>query len=120
MDWLTDEGVSNRGRNANCGLGRERLHMDEGLGGGRQGVSWGRALNVTEYGDGATVEFDDVDDVGDGGVSLHEYVSGSRGRRLIGTLFKNCACGRLHIGSGVCGAVGSDRWISFNSSMSLQ
>jgi hypothetical protein len=112
--------VSNRGRNANLGLGRERLGIDCGLGGGRQGVSFGRALNVIEYEGVGTVDFGDVDDVGEGGVSLHEYVSGSNGKRPIGTLFRSWACCRLHSGSGVCRAVGNDRWISFNSRMSLQ
>lgn len=72
-------------------------------------MSCGRALNVTAYGVVGTLEVENDGDVGDGGVSLHETVSGSKGKRLIGTLFRSCVCCRLHSGSGVCGAVGNDR-----------
>jgi hypothetical protein len=105
-----DEGASNRGMNANRGLGRE--FWDEcvcGFGGGRQGVSWGRALNVmgNDVVDG--VDGDDVDDIGGGEALLHEYVSGSKGKRPIGTLFRSCACCRFESGSGIWRAVGKER-----------
>lgn len=49
------------------------------------------------------------DDTRGGATELHGWLSSYKGRRPIGTLFKNCACGRRANGSGNWGAVNSER-----------